>query len=178
MDIIVDDTNILIDLANTGLITRCQQLDVTFVTTDMVISELRNSVQRHLVDEYIANGGLTVRKIENAELVNLVITYQQLHAATNLSPADVSVMLLAERLGCRLLTNDQKLLNQARQRGIEANGMLWLTDFMVEQQVVSPLSMIDYLQLLLSTNERAPRKLIMEHIQEYTNAITKKIDFY
>lgn len=168
MEIVVDDTNILIDLVNTELLARCKELKLTFVTTDFVIRELHDKFQKENVQRFIDEGGLTVHDIKNSDLIDVVVTYQHLSASTNLSPADVSVMLLAEKLNCRLLSNDQKLINHARQRGITANGLLWLTDLMTDQNIVSSLEMIDYLQTLLSTNERAPRALIMDRIQKYT----------
>lgn len=167
MEVIVDDTNILIDLANTGLLAHCMQMDISFCTTDMVISELRNTRQLDIVNGFRAEGGLNVCEMKGNELINVVTTYQELEQCSNLSPADVSVMLLAERLNCRLLSNDQKLIRQARERGIEANGLLWLTDLMVETNVVSPRMMVEYLNQLLITNDRAPRKLIDERISKY-----------
>lgn len=167
MTVIVDDTNILIDLANTGLITQCQKLDIHFVTTDLAFAELRNARQLEAVQSFIDTGGLEVTDIKNADLMDLLVLYHHYATFTNLSLPDVSVLWLAEHRQCRLLTSDQKLLNQARERGIEASGLLWLTDAMVEQRVVPPSEMIDYLLKLLETNERAPRKLILERIDNY-----------
>lgn len=176
MEVIVDDTNILIDLANTGLMPKCQGLEISFRTTDMVVSELHNCRQREIISKYIADGGLSVVKIQNDDLMEVVNTYQQLSSSFSLTLADISVMLLAEHLGCRLLTDDKKLIHQAHSRGIEANGILWLTGLMVEKRIVSPLEMADYLHKLMDTNERAPRQLILERITEYTNTIGKGDD--
>lgn len=167
MVVIVEDTNILIDLVDSGLITHCDALDIEFHTTDMVISELRNSNQRLRVLQSVENGRLKVAEIKNQDLIDVSLTYYNYSRSTNLSIADISVMLQAERLKCRLLTSDQKLLNQARQRGIEANGLLWLTDYMVDSGTVQPLMMVSYLQKLLTTNDCAPRHHIMERIERY-----------
>lgn len=169
MEVIVNDTNILIDLANTGLMPFCQQMDIQFVTTDMVVSELHNSKQAEHVERMKASGALSVESMEGENLMNVILTYQSLSATTNLTPADVSVILLAEKHSCRLLTNDQKLHRQAEKRGVQVNGLLWLTDRMVEDNILTPLQMVDHLHKLLTTNERAPRKLIMERIKLLTN---------
>ena len=81
----------------------------------------------------------------------------------------VSVVLLAERLGCRLLTADQKLVHFAQSRGLETSGLLWLTDEMVEKGVVRPQDMIVYLNHYLDTNKRAPEKEVSKRITQYKN---------
>lgn len=39
MEIVINDTNILIDLFNAGLLGYCRQLDIEFRTLDVIISE-------------------------------------------------------------------------------------------------------------------------------------------
>lgn len=167
MELIVDDTNILIDLANIGLTDFCRGMNITFHTTDLVIIELRNSLQLEAISPLIADGTLVENHFEGPEAIELVMLYQEYEQTSNLTPADCSVMKLAEKLQCRLLTNDQKLLRIARNRGIETNGLLWLTDRMVADGIVPPLQMANCLQLLLRTNMSAPRELIMQRMDEY-----------
>ncbi|GEM_PF-156506 len=171
MELIVEDTNILIDLANIGLIDRCRQLEVSFHTTDMVVSELRDGKQRQIIGKHIGEGGLAVVTLQNRDFVEVTMAYHQMSRHTNLSMADVSVLWLAQHMNCRLLSNDQKLIRHAESQGVQANGILWLTDLMVERGIVAPAEMIDYLQKLLFSNERSPHKLIMERIDDYTRDI-------
>lgn len=167
MELIVDDTNILIDLANIGLAPFCRNMGITFHTTEFVINELKDKSQYACIEPLLLDGTLVQDTLEGAALAEFAILYQQYHAISNLTPTDCSVMVLAEAHHCRLLTNDQKLLRQARQRGIETNGLLWLTDRMVEQGIVTPMQMIDSLQRLMSTNLCAPRSLILARIDRY-----------
>lgn len=167
MEIIVDDTNILIDLANTGLIKYCKKLDIQFYSTEFAIAELTDHSQIESVNRLLAEGTLIEYKFKNDELMSLVNIYREYSLTTNLTTIDCSVMLLAEKLNCRLLTNDQKLVIHAKKRGIEVNGLLWLTDRMVDDRIVSPIQMIDFLQKLLDTNVRAPQKMILERMQKY-----------
>lgn len=167
MDAIVEDTNILIDLFNTGLIRYCQLMGVEFHTTGYVISEIEDHEQRTFIIGYIKNGMLKVDTFEGDDYVLLVNTKQSFEGQNNLSDADCSVMLLAERLQCRLLTADQKLVRQARERGLEANGFLWLTDKMVEMGIVEPTMMADYLQRYKDTNPRVKEPETTERITQY-----------
>lgn len=167
MDVIVEDTNILIDLFNTGLIGYCQQMDIEFHTTGYVITEINDPEQKNFVIGYVINGLLIVDNFEGDGYVQLTDTINSFIGVNNLSDADCSVMLLAERLNCRLLTADQKLARQARMRGIEANGFLWLTDMMVEQGIVSPIVMAEYLQRYKDTNPRVKEPETTERIIKY-----------
>ena len=106
------------------------------------------------------------------EMLQLANLEEECRSTNNLSTADCSVVLLAERLGCRLLTADQKLVHFAQSRGLETSGFLWLTDKMVEKGIVSPKDMVEYLNRYLETNKRAPEKEVNERIAQYNN--TKK----
>lgn len=169
MDIIVEDTNILIDLFNTGLIRYCQLMGIEFHTTGYVIDEIEDHEQRLFIIGYIANGGLKVDTFEGEDYVLLVNTKMSFYGMNNLSDADCSVMLLAERLHCRLLTADKKLTHQARNRGLEVNGFLWLTDKMVEMGIVEPMMMAECLQRYKDTNPRAKEPETTDRINYYRN---------
>ena len=151
---IVEDTNILIDLFNTGLIRYCQYMNIDFYTTDYVFGEIADPEQKKLITGLIKNGLLTIKSFEGDDFVQLTNTIREAEGKNNLSEADWSVLLLAKRMNCRLLTADQKLVRQARQHGVKANGFLWLAVRMVEEQVVDRLVMADFLQRYKDTNPR------------------------
>lgn len=167
MDIIVEDTNILIDLFNTGLIRYCELMGLDFHTTDYVFSEIKDHEQKSVILGYIRNGILKIDKFEGLDMVLLTETKKSFEGHNNLSDTDCSVMLLAERLKCRLLTADQKLARQARERGLMVNGFLWLTDKMVEDGLVPPIVMAEHLQMYLDTNPRAKEPETSERIDKY-----------
>ena len=171
MEIIVEDTNILIDLFNTGLIRHCQSLGVEFHSTWYVVTEIDDKDQQSLLSGMIANGILHIDQFSGEELVRFYELVYDYGSKSNLSETDCSVMFLAERLNCRLLTADQKLRKQAESRGIQVNGFLWLTDEMVRHNVVSKAAMSNYLKLYLRTNARAPEEEVQKRIDEYFSDI-------
>lgn len=60
-EIVVNDTNILIDMHTAGLLEYIQKSSVRFHTVDFVIDELhRSPYRRPLIDELIQNGVLYV----------------------------------------------------------------------------------------------------------------------
>ena len=172
MKIIVEDTNIIIDLFNTGLLQFCKKMDIEFHTTEFVIKEIKRPEQRSTLKGLISNEELKMVVFNIEEMLQLANLEEECRSTNNLSTADCSVVLLAERLGCRLLTADQKLVHFAQSRGLETSGLLWLTDEMVEKGIVSPKDMVEYLNRYLETNKRAPEKEVNERIAQYNN--TKK----
>ena len=172
MRIIVEDTNIIIDLFNVGLLQFCKKMDIVFHTTEFVIKEIKRPEQRSTLKGLISNEELKMVVFNIEEMLQLANLEEECRSTNNLSTADCSVVLLAERLGCRLLTADQKLVHFAQSRGLETSGFLWLTDKMVEKGIVSPKDMGEYLNRYLETNKRAPEKEVNERIAQYN--YTKK----
>ena len=84
----------------------------------------------------------------------------------NLSPEDISVLVYAKENGFRLLTGDKTLRTKAIDDGVRVSGILYLTDRMVEENLVSAEEMISILQRLLTVNKRLPKRIIEERIDE------------
>lgn len=60
MEIVVNDTNILIDLYNAGLLPYCKKLNLDFRTLDVVINEIEDSEQYVAVQSIIDEGTLSI----------------------------------------------------------------------------------------------------------------------
>ncbi len=145
MKIIVEDTNIIIDLFKTGLLSFCMELKLEFHTTRYVVAEILESSQSAVLIGMINNGQLLIDDFVGEEYERLIKFIDECNGVNNLSEADCSVLLLAKRLGCRLLTSDQKLKRKAKEHGVEVNGFLWLTDLLVKEHIVSGATMINHL---------------------------------
>lgn len=171
MEIIINDTNILIDLVNTGLLALCPELDIEMRTIDFVKRELKVESQLRLVEEQIALGNLKLETMDAKDVQGTFALYMQYHGTTNLSRADCAVMHYAESRKCRMLTSDKTLRSCSEKRGIKVGGLLYLTDLMVEEGLMSRKDMVSYLQAYLATNERAPKKLIEERIAKYNDYV-------
>lgn len=172
MEVIVEDTNIIIDLVNTGLSAYVDELDITFITTSLAVCEVKDPQQKANVDRLKEEGLLTTVEIEDEDYIDVILTHRAYSSHCSLSQADISLMLLAEKRRCRLLTSDQQLRRQAQRRGVTVNGFLWLTDLLVQMNIVNRKDMIVYLRKLIEINNRAPQKEIFDRIAEYDS--TKK----
>lgn len=167
MEILISDTNILIDLCKTGLVEKCTRLDVDFRTVDFVVNEITNPAQAAVVQRQIDNGHLTVLQFTQDETLELMDLYARYEYNTNLSLTDCAVMLCAKRGNYRLLTGDKNLRIKATNEGVMVSGILYLTDMMVKEKVIDPLDMANYLEELLRTNNRLPKDSIQTRIDAY-----------
>lgn len=164
MEIVVNDTNILIDLYNAGLLPYCKNLKIDFRTLDVIMNEIEDETQLKAISHLIEEGTLRVYALtsEQVEMVyQKIIEYQY---NCNLSAEDISVMIYAKENKCRLLTGDKTLRTKATLENIKVSGILYLIDLLTKEQIISKQELITSLENLLKTNNRLPRKLIIERI--------------
>lgn len=169
-EVVVNDTNILIDMHSAGLLDYIRLSGVRFHTVDLVIEELhRSPYKRPLIDKLIEEGSLYVADIPAERMSDISALHSAYSNYTNLSFVDCAVMAYAKKHNFRLLTGDKKLRNHAVDEGILVSGILWVVDLFLEEKLVTPADMIEKLHNLLNTNKRLPRKLIEAKIQQFTS---------
>ena len=170
MKIVIQDANIIIDAINMGITHFFKEMGIEFHTTDLVNNEIQGDVQRLKLDQLIADGLMLIDTLEGDDAMRLFSMTMEYGAISNLTPEDCSVMVLAEKYDARLLTGDQKLVRYAKKRNIIVNGILWITDTLVEKGIVSKKEMIPYLEKLKETNRRAPKQTD-ERINDYKKLV-------
>lgn len=165
MEVVVNDTNILIDLFNAGLLPYCKKLNLSFRTLDVVINEIETPEQHAAVQQIIDEGTLSVHSLSSKQMVDVFRRVAEYHGVCNLSVEDISVMVYAIDNDCRLLTGDKKLREKATLENVKVSGIIYLTDMLIEKAVISNNEMALALERLLATNNRLPKKLIKERIE-------------
>ena len=166
MEIVVNDTNILIDLAKADLLRLCPLMSLEFHTLDVIVEEVEDYEQRRAVDELVAEGTLKVRSLSGKQMMTVMEKVEAYEGKCNLSPEDISVLVYAKENDFRLLTGDKTLRTKAIDDGVRVSGILYLTDRMVEENLVSAEEMISILKRLLTVNKRLPKRSIEERIEE------------
>lgn len=146
MRIVVSDTSCMIDLRKGGLLGAMLQLPYSFVMPDTLFENewlgLSADEKRALL-----NLGLEVRTLPGS-LVQRAAQYFNQHARLALN--DCFALVLAEQNeDCILLTGDSLLRRIAAGKGIEVHGVLWVTDEMEAQGVISVEVLHNALQLFL-----------------------------
>ena len=168
MEIVVSDTQILIDMDAAGLLEMVGVSSVHFHTVDYVLAELhRSPYERPVIDRMVASGALKVYAFEGKQSADLYAYYSRFATKTNLSITDCAVLKYARDNGYRMLTGDRKLRNHAEDEGVMVSGILYLAERFVEEELISGQDMAVKLQHLLDVNPRLPKALFQEWIKEY-----------
>lgn len=168
--IVVNDTNVFIDLCSIDLLNQFFRLSQKIHTTDFVIDELKVEEQRTKVESFHQSGLLTVKVYAAEELLE-VIEFQQ-KQDTNVSIADCSVWLYAQKNQYRLLTGDNKLRKTAIKAGTNVSGILYVFDQLVEQNIITPQEACEKLNLLGNINHRLPDKDIIVRLKRWTDIVS------
>ena len=92
-EIVVNDSNILIDMHTAGLLECIRKSDVRFHTVDLG----QYSYGRPMIDELIDDGILYVAESTPEDMAEITALYSSYSANTNLSLVDCSVMQYAKK---------------------------------------------------------------------------------
>ena len=166
MEIVVNDTQVLIDMYDADLLGLVERCSIKFHTVDYVMAELhRSPYKRPEIDQMVKDGILAVHSFSDKENFDLVAYYGKIATQTNLSLTDCAVLKYSKDNGYRLLTGDKKLRNHAEDEGVLVSGILYLVDKFVAEQLITGAVMADRLELLLETNPRLPKTIFEERIK-------------
>lgn len=166
MEVVVNDTNIFIDLYSIGLIDEFFKLPLSVHTIDLVLNEIVDDQQRKVLRCFVDSGLLKVGKFGSNE-VGLIYELQN-NAGGNVSFVDCAVWYYAEINKFILLTGDRQLRNKAISHNVTVKGILYIFDELVRYEVITPNCAVEKLKKLQSINQRLPRTLIQERIDRWS----------
>lgn len=165
MEIIVNDTNIFIDMFDIGLLESMCELPCKIHTVDFVAAELTDSNQRMAFDRLVGIGKITVNKFSAQEVMEIALDHS--FASGNLSIPDCAVCYYAKKHNVPMLTGDRRLRRHAEQQSIEVHGILFLFDIMVANSILSPADGAAKLEELMRLNSRLPKSAITDRIEKW-----------
>ena len=171
--IVVNDTNVFIDLYEVGLLEEFFSLPWEVHTTDFVMLELQREGQHETVARYRADKRLVVPVLEPKELMEIGDIFQQNMNRTNLSFTDCSVWYYAKVNKYILLTGDRKLRTVSVFDGVEVHGVIYVFDRLVELDVISRQVAVEKLKQLFVINPRLPKEEIEKRINLWKAEIVK-----
>ena len=165
--IIVNDTNIFIDLHSIGLLSQLCDLPYEIRTVDFVMAEIVDNRQQEDMGHLVKEGKITVESFTAEELIEIVNE----HAAVsgNLSIPDCSVCYYARKHDITLLTGDRQLRRYAESHNLTVHGILFIFDELVAHSVISPEVAAGKLKELYSINVRLPKSEIQRRIDRWGN---------
>ena len=171
--IVVNDTNVFIDLYEVGLLEEFFSLPWEVHTTDFVMLELQREGQHETVAKYKADKRLVVPVFEAKEMLEIGNLFQQYVNRTNLSLTDCSVWYYAKVNNYILLTGDRKLRTTSVLDGVEFHGVIYVFDALVEFNMISRQVAVEKLQQLYIINSRLPKEEIDKRINLWKAEIVK-----
>lgn len=165
MKILVNDTNIFIDLHSIGLLEEMCRLPYEIHTVDFVVAEIADADQRRIFDELVAQGGIFVDGFTADEVIEIVEEHSAVSG--NLSIPDCSVCYFARKHNVPMLTGDRRLRRYAEEQSIEVHGILFIFDELVRHDIISTSMAADRLEELFAINARLPKAEIRDRINRW-----------
>lgn len=165
MKILVNDTNIFIDLHSVGLLEEMCRLPYEIHTVDLVVAEIADADQRRIFDELVAQGGIFIDGFTADEVIEIVEEHSSVSG--NLSIPDCSVCYFARKHNVPMLTGDRRLRRYAEEQSIEVHGILFIFDELVRHDIISTSMAADRLEELFAINARLPKTEIRNRINRW-----------
>ena len=165
MKILVNDTNIFIDLHSVGLLEEMCRLPYEIHTVDFVMAEIADADQRRIFDELVAQGGIFVDGFTADEVIEIIEEHSSVSG--NLSIPDCSVCYFARKHNVPMLTGDRRLRRYAEEQSIEVHGILFIFDELVKHNIISTSIAADRLEELFAINARLPKAEIRDRINRW-----------
>lgn len=162
MKIIVNDTNIFIDLHSIGLLEYMCRLPYEIHTVDFVAAEIVDKEQLKAFNRLVDADKIHVNTFTADEVIEIVSEYSEVSG--NLSIPDCSVCYYARKYQVPMLTGDRRLRRYAEAQFIEVHGILFLFDEMVKCGVLTTDIAATKLDELLKRNARLPKSEITQRI--------------
>ncbi len=162
MEIIVNDTNIFIDLHSIGLLRALCDLPYDVRTVDFVINEISDADQSAALAALVSEGKIKVERFNIEELTEIIEEHSMVPG--NLSIPDCSVCYYARKHSATLLTGDRQLRKYAEGNNVAVRGVLFIFDELVSKGVIVAEIAAQKLRELTNVNVRLPKSEIEKRI--------------
>ncbi len=164
MRIVINDANILMDLADLDMLELLSSLGYEYHTTDFVIAEVDDELQRIKIDGLINSGKMTIKSFNDAELSKIIDLSGEY---SSLSITDCSVLHHSKETHGILMTGDGKLRKIAQNADLEVRGILFVFDQLVDNGVVSSKYAYEKLIELTVINTRLPVAEVESRLEKW-----------
>lgn len=164
MQIVVNDTNLFIDLIHAELIEQFFQLPFEVHTTDFVVGEIEEPEQVEIINELVGSRRLVVSGSTSDE-VEEIMSLQEM--VSKLSIPDCSVWHYSKKYNYTLLTGDNLLRKTAAKDQVVVKGLLYIFDELVRLELILPDVACEKLRFLLETGTRLPKDACDERFERW-----------
>lgn len=152
MQLLISDSNILIDFEDGHLLNALFSLEESLAVPDILYEEELRDQHPHL----LALGLVTLELQSTTILRAIELTRTHRRPSRN----DLFALALAEQEGCPLLSGDKDLRSAAVAEGIQVHGTLWIMERLVKTSIVTPKSMREAYARMRYTGRRLPWRIV------------------
>lgn len=164
MQIVVNDTNVFLDLIHAELIEQFFQLPFEVHTTDFVVNEIVEPEQEVIINDLIETGKLFVASATFNE-VEEIMSLQE--AVNRLSIPDCSVWHYSKKNNYTLMTGDNLLRKTALKDQVVVKGLLFIFDELIRLDLITPGEASIKLKYLLEKGTRLPKEACDERFERW-----------
>ncbi|MBD5339809.1 MAG: PIN domain-containing protein [Bacteroides sp.] len=168
MEIIVNDTNIFIDLHSIGLLEALCELPYDVRTVDFVIAEITDPEQSEALSALATEGKIRIESFDAEELGEIINEHSSVPG--NISIPDCSVCYYARKHTATLLTGDRQLRRYAEASNVSVRGVLFIFDELVANNVIPSQLAATKLRELVAINVRLPKAEIEKRINNWSKS--------
>lgn len=168
MEIIVNDTNIFIDLHSIGLLEALCELPYDVRTVDFVIAEITDPEQTEALSALATEGKIRIESFDGEELGEIITEHSSVPG--NISIPDCSVCYYARKHTATLLTGDRQLRRYAEASNVSVRGVLFIFDELVANNVIPSHQAAAKLRELVAINVRLPKAEIEKRINNWSKS--------
>ncbi|NVK41151.1 MAG: PIN domain-containing protein [Oceanospirillaceae bacterium] len=157
--LLISDTNVIIDLEEGGLIAELFALPYTFAVPDILFYEELDEQHCHLLDM-----GLILKELSEQSMgYALKLVDQYRGPSTN----DCLALALAKQEGCPLITGDKRLRTAADLEDVEKLGTIWLLEQMLINEILTIAQVDVAVALMKQSGSRLPWDLLEAMLRSY-----------
>ena len=162
--VIINDTNIWIDLKLTNIIEKVFLLPYELAVPDI----LYNDELKDMDGELLEANGIKIIEMTNDEVVE---TAERSGMTNRVSFNDLTTLVVAKSRGYILVTGDGNLRKIANSENVELRGTIWLIDEMVSNNILDIGEAALICKKLLQLKRRLPKEELQLRIKRWTEEV-------
>lgn len=162
--VIINDTNIWIDLKLTNIIEKVFLLPYELAVPDI----LYNDELKDMDGELLEANGIKIIEMTNDEVAE---TAERSGMTNRVSFNDLTTLVVAKSRGYILVTGDGNLRKIAKSENVELRGTIWLIDEMVSNNILDIGEAALICKKLLQLKRRLPKEELQLRIKRWTEEV-------
>lgn len=162
--VIINDTNIWIDLKLTNIIEKVFLLPYELAVPDI----LYNDELKDMDGELLEANGIKIIEMTNDEVVE---TAERSGMTNRVSFNDLTTLVVAKSRGYILVTGDGNLRKIAKSENVELRGTIWLIDEMVSNNILDIGEAALICKKLLQLKRRLPKEELQLRIKRWMEEV-------